>query len=74
MSLWPLLGIYEMPKYVPGDAEQILARKNVWSLMEEIGTVAFIGKQSQGVTFTPFSTEKEVGYDYMALQEAIYTK
>jgi hypothetical protein len=36
-------------------------------MMQELGSVSFLCKQSQGISFVPFHTD-EVKYDYLNLQ------
>lgn len=70
MSVWPLIEIYEMPKYIPGDMERTMNRQRIWSVMQQMGAIAFMGAAIQGISFVPFHTD-EVEYDYLKKQHAI---
>ncbi|KAI8913369.1 hypothetical protein EDD86DRAFT_200409 [Gorgonomyces haynaldii] len=68
-TMWPLLEIYELPQYVPGNQDRLLQRSKLWSSMQELGTLVFLGKP-QGLQFKPFHTD-EVEYDYLKRQAAL---
>ncbi|KAJ3325313.1 Nephrocystin-1 [Boothiomyces sp. JEL0866] len=60
LTVWPLFYI-DMPRYIPGNVENMVARNEIWIKLQEQGIMVFLTKP--GNTFRPFATE-ELEYSF----------